>query len=188
MILDLERFIRINQPHWEQYEALLNRLSRQGKQHRLGLAEARELFQLHQRVAADLAQVRTFASEPATTSYLEALVARGYAEMRINRSQNLLRTFGRWFWWEIPACVQRGRRSLRARLREVLPDVCTLAGLLSLMLIWAGLIESYLSQTHEPAIPYAVKIVFGLVQLMLLTWFLFRPIPFKASPTPQAHG
>ena len=44
----------------------------------------------------------------------------------------------------------------------------------AVLLIWAGLVEGFLSQYHEPVLPYAVKILFGLVELTLLTVFLAR--------------
>lgn len=59
-------------------------------------------------------------------------------------------------------------RPLPARLRGVADDVATLAGGAALMLIWAGTMESYLSQYHEPVIPYAVKIAIGLAEGALL--------------------
>jgi hypothetical protein len=42
------------------------------------------------------------------------------------------------------------------------------------MLIWAGFIEAFLSQYHEPVIPYELKIAFGLLELVLLIFFLAR--------------
>ena len=42
------------------------------------------------------------------------------------------------------------------------------------MLIWAGFVEAFLSQYHEPIIPYEVKIAFGTVELILLTLFLWK--------------
>ena len=42
----------------------------------------------------------------------------------------------------------------------------------AIMLVWAGLVESFLSQYHEPVIPYSYKIIFGLVELALLSWLL----------------
>ena len=40
--------------------------------------------------------------------------------------------------------------------------------------MWAGFIEAFLSQYHEPIIPYEIKIAFGLVELALLCLFLSR--------------
>ncbi len=66
-----------------------------------------------------------------------------------------------------------GRR-LGARLRAVADDVATLAGGAALMLVWAGIVESYLSQYHEPAIPYWLKISFGGVEgCLLVLYFSF---------------
>jgi uncharacterized membrane protein SpoIIM required for sporulation len=64
--------------------------------------------------------------------------------------------------------------SLRMRLRAVSGDLVTLMGGIALMLAWAGMIESFFSQYHEPALPYEVKITFGVVELVLLIVFLSR--------------
>lgn len=66
------------------------------------------------------------------------------------------------------------RRPLSARLRAVMPDVATLCGGAALLLVWAGVIESFLSQHHEPAVPYMAKIAFGTVQLAALIWWFLR--------------
>lgn len=58
------------------------------------------------------------------------------------------------------------------RLRAVVPDVVTLISGVAVMLVWAGLVEAFFSQYHEPAIPYAAKIAFGTVELFLLWIFL----------------
>ena len=42
------------------------------------------------------------------------------------------------------------------------------------MLVWAGIIEAFLSQYHQPVIPYMAKIIFGCVELVLLILFLAR--------------
>jgi uncharacterized membrane protein SpoIIM required for sporulation len=73
------------------------------------------------------------------------------------------------------ALIGRGSRvSLRTRLREISPDIVTLIGGVGLMLVWAGFIEAFLSQYHEPVIPYAAKIAFGCVELILLAVFLSK--------------
>lgn len=64
------------------------------------------------------------------------------------------------------------RVSLRARLRAISPDLVTLIFGVAVMLIWAGFVESFFSQYHEPVVPYAFKITFGLVELLLLGWWL----------------
>lgn len=62
--------------------------------------------------------------------------------------------------------------SLRERLEAVAGDLVTLMGGVALMLLWAGFIESFLSQYHEPVLPYSLKIGFGCVELVLLISFL----------------
>src|SRR5580698_1100867 len=71
------------------------------------------------------------------------------------------------------ALIGWGSRISRAeRLRLVSRDVVTLAGGAAMMLVWAGLVESFLSQYHEPVISYGTKITFGLVEAGLLTFYL----------------
>ena len=62
----------------------------------------------------------------------------------------------------------------RARLRSILPDVLTLAGGFGIMLVWAGIVEAFISQYHYPVLPYSWKISFGLVELTALVLFLAR--------------
>ncbi len=66
----------------------------------------------------------------------------------------------------------RNRQSLRMRLRAITSDLVTLMGGVACMLVWAGLVESYFSQDHEPVLPYALKIAVGAVELLLLVGFL----------------
>ena len=71
------------------------------------------------------------------------------------------------------ALIGWGSRVSRAeRLRNVSRDVVTLAGGAAMMLVWAGLVEAFLSQYHEPVISYGTKITFGLVEAALLTFYL----------------
>lgn len=62
--------------------------------------------------------------------------------------------------------------SLKQRLRNAGPDIVTLMGGVALLLVWAGFIEAFLSQYHEPVIPYALKIGFGCVELILFVLFI----------------
>lgn len=63
---------------------------------------------------------------------------------------------------------------LGRRLRRVWGDVAALVGGAAVMLIWAGLVESFLSQDHQPVLPYGFKIAFGLIELLALGYFLGR--------------
>ena len=73
------------------------------------------------------------------------------------------------------ALIGWGRRErLAQRFRAVAPHLVTLMGGVGLMLVWAGFVEAFLSQYHEPVIPYWAKILFGCVELVLLILFLAR--------------
>jgi uncharacterized membrane protein SpoIIM required for sporulation len=73
------------------------------------------------------------------------------------------------------ALIGRGSRMpLRMRLREISGDLLTLIGGVGILLIWAGLIEAFLSQYHEPVVPYWLKISFGFTELVLLILFLSK--------------
>jgi uncharacterized membrane protein SpoIIM required for sporulation len=73
------------------------------------------------------------------------------------------------------ALIGWGKRiPLRDRLREISGDLVTLIFGVAVFLVWAGFIEAFLSQYHEPVIPYSVKIAFGLVELVLLVLYLSK--------------
>jgi uncharacterized membrane protein SpoIIM required for sporulation len=73
------------------------------------------------------------------------------------------------------ALIGRGASvSVRARLRAVSGDVATLIAGVAVLLVWAGFVEAFFSQYHEPIVPYALKIAVGLAELGLLSLFLAR--------------
>ena len=324
MILDLEKFLAVERPLWTELEGHLTRLEGNTR-HRPTLDEVKRLHYLHERAAAALGKLATFASEPATRRYLESLVARAHGEIHEQREvthqfgvsawffQTFPQTFRRhvrFFWFavavtligcvfggaallfdpdsryvtmayghdqltpsqrvqqeeqrgdssvadeqagfstflmthntqvsvstlamgmtwgigtivslfyngvilgaisvdyiqdgqakflagwilphgsiELPAILIAGqaglllgttllgrgsRAPLRDRLRAVSRDLMTLIFGVSLLLVWAGLVEGFFSQYHEPVLPYSVKIAFGLIELGLLVIFLAK--------------
>ena len=64
------------------------------------------------------------------------------------------------------------RLGRRQRLRLIAPDLVTIVGGAGVMLVWAGIVESFFSQYHEPVLPYSLKIAFGVVELIVLGSFL----------------
>jgi uncharacterized membrane protein SpoIIM required for sporulation len=68
----------------------------------------------------------------------------------------------------------RSRTARRRRLAEVRGDLASLAGGMGVMLVWAGVMEAFISQYHQPVLPYAVKIAMGLGELGLLVAWLSR--------------
>jgi uncharacterized membrane protein SpoIIM required for sporulation len=61
---------------------------------------------------------------------------------------------------------------LRLRLRAIGSDLVTLIFGVSLLLVWAAIVEAFFSQYHEPVIPYELKIGFGIFELIALVFFL----------------
>jgi len=62
----------------------------------------------------------------------------------------------------------KSREPLKVRLRRIGPIVVTFLLGVTLMLVWAGIVEAFFSQYHEPLLPYWVKILFGICELVLL--------------------
>ncbi|MBS1835172.1 MAG: stage II sporulation protein M [Acidobacteria bacterium] len=76
------------------------------------------------------------------------------------------------------------RRISRAqRLRAAAPDIVTIIGGAAVFLVWAGIIEAFFSQYHEPVLPYGVKIAFGCAELAGLIFFLW-----KGGTAPEPRG
>lgn len=71
------------------------------------------------------------------------------------------------------ALIGYGDQRPRAlRIRAIVNDLVTLAAGAAILLLWAGLIEAFLSQYHEPVIPYSLKIGFGATEFVLLFCWL----------------
>jgi uncharacterized membrane protein SpoIIM required for sporulation len=65
-------------------------------------------------------------------------------------------------------------RTRGERLRLVSADILNLAATAAVMLVWAGIVEAFLSQYHQPVVPYNLKIGFGLIEFTLLIVFFAR--------------
>ncbi len=66
------------------------------------------------------------------------------------------------------------KENVHQRLRSLRGSLVTLISGAALLLIWAGLVEAFFSQYHQPVLPYQFKIAFGLVELAVLFLFLFQ--------------
>lgn len=71
------------------------------------------------------------------------------------------------------ALLGRGESRLgaRARIRQIGPDLLTFVFGCAIMLAYAGFIEAFLSQYHEPEVPYWFKILLGVLELAVLGVF-----------------
>jgi uncharacterized membrane protein SpoIIM required for sporulation len=63
---------------------------------------------------------------------------------------------------------RREDRNVRQSMREWL---VLIAGL-TMMLVWAGLMEAFFSQHHQPVLPYGFKVAIAAAELVLLTIYL----------------
>ncbi len=88
------------------------------------------------------------------------------------------------------ALIIRNRRlGVKKRLKERLNDLATLIGGLAIMLIWAGIVEAFMSQYHEPVLPYSLKICFGVFELIILIFFLsYSGRKIKQISTESSHN
>ncbi len=106
MILDLDRFIEREQPRWRELEAMLGKLEA-APGVRLDLDGSLRLHYLYQKAGADLAKVRGQSAAPQLRAYLEALVARAYAEIHENRARASAFSPRRFFTRDFPAAFRR---------------------------------------------------------------------------------
>lgn len=133
MILDLERFVATERPHWESLERGLVALDR-GET--LDLASVRRFWADYERTASALARVSTYAAEPAVRAHLEQLVARAYAELHSLPAAPTRRPvwvrFREWFLGEFPRTFRRHGTAFRVSVAATLLGV--VFGMLSLRL------------------------------------------------------
>jgi uncharacterized membrane protein SpoIIM required for sporulation len=106
MILDLDKFLAAERPHWDALEEYLVRFE-SGSGGQLTLDELRRFHYLYERTSSDLGKLTTFASEPDTRRYLETLVARAYAEIHETRSRATRFRPLHWFFTVFPETFRR---------------------------------------------------------------------------------
>ncbi len=127
MIIDLQRFVAAEQPHWTQLERLLDRLEAEPTA-RLSLEQLTQFHQLYERASADLARITTFAAEPATRRYLENLVARAYSEIHETRDRRSRLQPLKWFLQTLPQTFRQHVRAFYLTIAITLAG-CAFGGL-----------------------------------------------------------
>lgn len=126
MIIDLEKFVANERPHWTELEHLLDRLEGEPNL-RMNLDELRRFHQLYERAAADLARITTFSAEPETRRYLESLVARAYGEIHETREKQRRLFPLQWFFHTLPQTFRRHVRAFYLSLAVTLAG-CAFGG------------------------------------------------------------
>ncbi len=115
MIIDLEKFIQAERPYWNELEETLDRLARDAAAV-LDLEESKRIHYLYERAAADLSKLATFAAEPQVHAYLQALVARAYAEIHESARPPFRLQAKLWFMSLFPATFRRRQRAFYCAL------------------------------------------------------------------------
>ncbi|MCP4371719.1 MAG: stage II sporulation protein M, partial [Deltaproteobacteria bacterium] len=110
MILDLRKFIKEEQPYWDELEGILDELEK-GTGRRLDLAGLKRFHYLYQRSSADLAKLTTFSSEPNMRRYVESLVARAYGEIHETREKPHRLVPLYWFFTSFPRTFRKHIRA-----------------------------------------------------------------------------
>ncbi|MBI1177335.1 stage II sporulation protein M [bacterium] len=110
MIIDLERFVVQERPHWTRLEQMLSKFE-QGRVRNPSLDDLKEFHYLYERTAAGLARIATFSSERELREYLEHLVSRAYTEIHSTREKPHRLSPIDWFFKTLP---QTFRRQIRA--------------------------------------------------------------------------
>lgn len=123
-IVDLNAFVHQRQPRWQRLCDLLDRIDRGGLES-LGAGEADELFSLYRLTSTDLNLVQTKTASAGIVDYLEALVARAYAQLGGARRGGFFKS-----WWMIlrhyfPAAIRaQWRLVLLSTIAMTLGVIC----------------------------------------------------------------
>src|SRR6266481_1052149 len=110
MIIDLQKFVSSERPHWSALDSALKKLETD-PHYKMPLDQLRHFHYLYERASADLARISTFSSEPELRRYLEHLVARAYGEIHETRERQHRFSPLQWFFQTLP---QTFRRRVRA--------------------------------------------------------------------------
>jgi uncharacterized membrane protein SpoIIM required for sporulation len=131
VIIDLQRFVELERPHWMELERALDKLEREPN-YRLDLDALRRFHLLYERTAADLAKISTFSAEPETRRYLENLVARAYGEIHETRQRRARLQLLQWFFRTLPQTFRRHARAFQLSLAITIVG-CLFGGLAILL-------------------------------------------------------
>ncbi len=110
MIIDLERFIHTEKPYWDELEAVLAKRE-SDVAFRMDLDGVKRFHYLYQRVSTGLARIGGHAAEAELALYLEALVARAFAEIHEGDRRPSAFSPRAWFLGAFPRAFRRHIRA-----------------------------------------------------------------------------
>jgi uncharacterized membrane protein SpoIIM required for sporulation len=131
MIIDLARFVEKERPHWQDLEKALDGIA-DNVLDLSDLKQSRRVLALFQRACSDLGRIGGANAEPELRSYLEALVARGYAEIHSVRADVHRFRPLHWLLRVFPVTVRRQAWALWLSIALTLVG-CLVGGLLVLI-------------------------------------------------------
>ncbi len=68
-------------------------------------------------------------------------------------------------------CLIKSKGSIKLALRKKRQEIGLFMLAIVVMLLWAGIIEAFMSQVHEPIVTYQSKIIFGVLEgILLISW------------------
>jgi hypothetical protein len=106
VILDVERFLRAEQPYWRELETALTAFEHDPGHH-ASLQDLARFHYLYQRAATSLARLTANSGDPEVRAHLEALVARAYGEIHQGRSRKSGFSFWQWLRAGFPPAFRR---------------------------------------------------------------------------------
>ena len=106
VIVDLEKFIKQEQPYWDELEGLLA-LRTKDAAHESDLAESRRFYYLYRRATSGLARIQPFAAEISLTAKLDSLVSRAYPYVHGGRKEKTRFRPLHWFCVGFPCAFRR---------------------------------------------------------------------------------
>jgi uncharacterized membrane protein SpoIIM required for sporulation len=115
VIIDLDKFIRTERPHWSELERVIEKLEAEPEL-RMNLTDLTRFHYLYRRAAADLAKIVTFSSEPELRRYLESIVARAYGEIHESRQTSPRGVLRKWFFGVFPQTFRKHIRAFQLSL------------------------------------------------------------------------
>ena len=143
--MDVDQFIRDNEPAWNELDALAARSRSPRRSRRLSGAEIERMVQLYQRVSSHLSYSRTWYGDTALTARLTVLVGEARAAIygAGDRGGNTVRRF---FVTEFPAAVWETRRF-----------IAIAAALLLAPALYVGIWLSFSDAAVEATAPEALR-------------------------------
>jgi uncharacterized membrane protein SpoIIM required for sporulation len=129
--MDLNSFLRDRRPRWQRLATLLDRIEAKTMAS-LTPQEADECFSLYRLTSSDLNLVQTRTANPGLVDFLEALVARAYAQLMVPREINLLGNYWLIIRHYFPAAIRAEWKLLALSTATLLVGIlCGLAATLA---------------------------------------------------------